>query len=271
MSDLTKRDWLEELTRKDWFILFLAILPFLIPPYASNGYIFPGKWHEVTFYALFRGIVYFVPTVYPIFKVIPILLVTALVIFGNRVRRIFNIYVALSFLTFALGQNIGTYEKYGIAICIFNLIFFLIIAAFWISEVFVSKNDFTPRRQLLWRYWVVPVAIFAFWFPSHAKTLTPYFNPAYIINSMSGMTFSSMAPVYIALLTLYYPHVNVAVLRIMSIVGMIIGIYYSLINFLYRPELLWWNGVMHIPLLALSLYGLIISNKREDKNFNRLF
>ncbi|MHC4455680.1 MAG: hypothetical protein ACYS0I_01105 [Planctomycetota bacterium] len=71
-----------------------------------------------------------------------------------------------------------------------------------------------------------------------------------------------MTPLYVGLLTLYWPRVNIVTLRLTSLVGLIIGLYNMNLNFLVRPSLLWWNGVLHIPLLVTSLYGLIISLKR---------
>jgi len=70
-----------------------------------------------------------------------------------------------------------------------------------------------------------------------------------------------MTPVYVGLLTLYWPKVNMATLRVTSLVGLIIGLY-NMLNFFIRPGRNWWNGVLHIPLLIISLYGLIISLKR---------
>ena len=64
------------------------------------------------------------------------------------------------------------------------------------------------------------------------------------------------------LLTLYWPRVNIAVLRVTSLVGLIIGLYNMYANFGIKPSILWLNGVLHIPLLVISLYGLILSLKR---------
>jgi hypothetical protein len=49
------------------------------------------------------------------------------------------------------------------------------------------------------------------------------------------------------------------VLRVTSLVGLITALNNVHLNFIVRPATLWWNGVLHIPLLVISLYGLIIS------------
>lgn len=239
--------------------MLFVLLWFVIPPYASKGYRFPEEWQDVTFHVLGKAIVYSHSELYPIFKVIPIILLMAIIVFRNKVARLFSIYVAISYVIFALGQSISLTEKYGLAICTINLVMFLIVAAVWILEAIVLQNDFTPRKRPIWKYWVVPLALLVFWSPINLKTGKPDFNPIYIFTSPAGVAFCLMTPVYVGLLTLYYPKVNMVTLRITSVVGLSIGIANMFTNFGMRPSTNWWNGILHIPLLVISLYGLIIS------------
>jgi len=55
-----------------------------------------------------------------------------------------------------------------------------------------------------------------------------------------------MTPVYLGILTLYYPKVNVVTLRLTGLLGIIIGFWNMIVNFLIMPDL-WWNGVLHLP------------------------
>ncbi|UCE99231.1 MAG: hypothetical protein JSV82_08700 [Planctomycetota bacterium] len=253
---------LERITRKWWFFLLFVLLQFTVPPYASKGYNFPDEWAEVIKHALRNPIVYSYSELYPIFKVIPIILVIGIIVFRNKVSRLFSIYVSLSYVLFAFGQSIGVTEKYGLVICTLNLTMFLIVAGFWIWEAIVLQNDFVPAKLFIWRYWVVPLAFLAFWYPINLRTGRPDFNPIYLFTNIAGMAFCTMTPFYVGLLTLYWPKVNMATLRVTSLVGFIIGLYNMHLNFIVRPGILWWNGVLHIPLLAISLYGLILSLKK---------
>jgi len=263
MTDQThKRDRLEQITRKWWFFLLFVLLWFVIPPYASKGYSFPEEWQDVAFHVLGKAVVYSYPQLYPIFKIIPILLIVSILICCNKVARLFNIYVAISYVIFALGQSISVTEKYGVAICTINLVMFLAVAALWVWEAFAVQNDFTPGKRPIWKYWVVPLALLAFWYPTNVQTGKPDFDPIYIFTSPAGVAFCLMTPVYVGLLTLYYPKVNIVTLRVTSLVGLSIGIANMFTNFLMKPSTNWWNGVLHIPLLVISLYGLIISLRR---------
>ena len=253
---------LERITRKWWFFVIFVALIFVVPPYASKGYKFPEEWGNVISHVLGRAIIYSHSELYPIFKIIPILLIVSILIFRNKVARLFNIYVALSYVLFAFGQSIAVTEKYGVAICTISIVMFLVVAAFWAWEAIVVQNDFKPARIPLWRYWVVPLAVLAFWYPLDWRTWKPDFNPVYLFTNVAGVAFCMMTPVYVGLLTLYWPKVNIATLRVTSLVGLSIGIANMFANFLVRPSVNWWNGVLHIPLLVISLYGLIISLKR---------
>ena len=129
---------------------------------------------------------------------------------------------------------------------------------FCVWEALAQKNDFTPRKQPLWKYWVVPFAFLAFWYPANSNTFMPDFNPLYIFTNAAGLFFCMMTPVYLAILTLYYPRVNMATLRVTSFVGLILAFYNILVNFVMFPEELWWNGVLHIPLITISIYAFVL-------------
>jgi hypothetical protein len=233
-------------------------MQFTIPPYASKGYKIE-EWGNVIQHALGSAIVYQHSEIYPFFKVIPIILLVCLIIFRNKVARLFAIYVALSYALFAIGQNIAITEKYGVSICTINIVMFFAVTAFWAWEAVVLKNDYTFRKLPIWRYWVVPLAVLAFWAP--ASRGRPDFNPVLLVTNGAGLAFCLMTPVYVGLLTLYWPRVNIAALRVTSLVGLIIGLYNMYANFGINPTRTWWNGVLHIPLLVISLYGLILSLK----------
>jgi len=66
----------------------------------------------------------------------------------------------------------------------------------------------------------------------------------------------------LTILTLYYPMVNIVTLRVTSLLGIIIGFWNMVVNFLFKPDILWWNGVLHLPLVFISIYAFILSFRR---------
>jgi len=253
---------LERITRRWWFFGLFVLMQFTIPPYASKGYNFPQDWGNVIFHVLSNAIVHQYSELYRIFKIIPIILLVGLIVFRNKVARLFAIYVGITYALFAIGQSIAITEQYGVSICTINVVMFLIVAAFWAWEAVVLQNDYTLRKLPVWRYWVVPLAVLAFCYPANKGR--PDFNPVYLFTNGSGLAFCLMTPVYLALLSLYWPRVNIATMRVTSLVGLIIGLYNLYANFGINPARRWWNGVLHIPLLSISIYGLILSLKRPQ-------
>ena len=259
INSISRQGKLERITRRWWFFGLFVLMQFTIPPYASKGYKIED-WGNVIMHALGNAIVYHHRWVYPYFNTIAILLLIGILVLRNKLARVFSIYVAVSYVLFAIGQSIAFTDRYGVSICTINVVMFSIVAAFWFWEAVVLQGDYGLRELPIWRYWVVPLAILAFWYP--ASRGRPDFNIVHFFTSGSGLAFCLMTPVYVGLLTLYWPRVNLATLRVTSLVGLIIGLYNMYANFGVEAARHWWNGVLHIPLLVISLYGLILSLKR---------
>jgi len=249
---------MESITRK-WWLFLLIILSQFIPLYTSKGVDITEKGELTSTIIGKDGLIYSYTFVYPIFKIIPIILVFSIFFLRNRIARLFSTYVAITYVLFAFLQNIAVTKEYGLGIVTSNLIVICIVAAFWFWEVMAQKNDFTPQKQPLWKYWVIPFAFLAFWYPANSITFLPDFNPLYIFSNAAGLFFCMMTPVYLAILTFYYPRVNIATLRITSFVGLILAFYNILVNFVMFPDQLWWNGILHIPLISISIYAFALS------------
>jgi hypothetical protein len=77
----------------------------------------------------------------------------------------------------------------------------------------------------------------------------------------AGLTFCMMTPVVLAVLTLFHPTVNLAVLRVTSFAGMLLGAV-NLIVWFGVESWGWWMGVLHIPLVAISVYAFMLAHVR---------
>lgn len=251
---------LERITRRWWFYLIILLLQ-MIPPYASKAF-GPEEFGLVIGEILSNCYVFDIDPWYPLFKILPLLLVLLVILFGNRISRIFSIYAALTYVLVAVLQSFGVSETYGFGIVLNNFIMFLLVAAFWAWEAIIQVNDYSSRKIPLWKYWVVPLAFLAFWYPVNTNTWLPDFNPIHFFSNVAGLTFCMMTPVFLALLTLFHPKVNLATLRVNSLIGIIIGLYNVSVNFVINPTEFWWNGVLHIPLLSISLYAFVLCYRK---------
>ena len=251
----------EVTTRKWWFLLLFILIGTVTPPIVTKGYD-PSKTGEIISYILRNSLIGFCSPLYPVFKILPIILVFALILFGKRVSRIFSLYGGITYLLFAFLQGIAVTDKYGFGIVTGNFILMLIVAFFWFWEVSANKNNFSPQKIQITRYWVVPLAFLAFWYPINLESRRPDFNLAYLFTNPAGLAFCTMTPIYLGMLSLYYPKVNIATLRTTSLLGLIIGLWNMVVNFILKPDILWWNGVLHLPLVFISIYALILTFRK---------
>jgi hypothetical protein len=153
---------------------------------------------DVIMEALSQPFIYAVPVLFPIAKVIPVVSVAGVIVLGNKMRRVFSVYVALLFLAIAIFQNAARTETYGLVVSTGNLILVLIVGLLWVWEVFAERNDFTPRKQPLWRWWFMPLAALALLAPADSHTLAPDFSLTRLLTSESGLTNCMMLPVILA-------------------------------------------------------------------------
>ena len=249
--------FLDRITGKWWFYVLVFAL-FMVPPYSQTG-IDRSEAPDMIIEVLSNALIYSLPALMPVFKIIPILLLIGIIVWGDRLTRPFDIYVAFTYLLFAFFQHMAFTPSYGFAIVLGNLVPIFIVAILWIWEAIVKVNDFSSPTRTLWRYWVVPFAFLAFWSPINMETFAPEFAPIYILTSTAGLTYCMMTPVYLAILTLYHPRVNLATLRVTSFIGMIIGainIVYGIGEYFGYPR---WMGVLHIPLFSISIYAFVLS------------
>ncbi len=253
-SDLTNK--FPVFFQKGWFLVVFVLLQ-LIPPYASHGY----AWQDlplVNAYILTHPIKIFSANLFPIFQLIPLLLLVAVFFLGNRVSRIFSLYVALTYFLVAFLQNISISEKYGLAICVGNVLTFLLLSGFWFWEFILPKNEFLVQKRPLWKYWPILLALVAFWGPINPGTLLPDFNPMYILTTGSGLSFCMATPLYLAILITFSGRINHRVWMATSFIGIMMSLGNMVLEFVVYPSY-WWIGVLHFPLLILSMVGFILS------------
>lgn len=198
----------------------------------------------------------------PFFHIMTLLIIALIAIFEHKIGRILAAYMGLNFIVIALAQSIGVTAKYGFVIHTGSLITSLLLGFAWIAVA--VRGDLEPSFQKvpLVRYLFLPLAILAFWSPLNAA-VQPDFNPLRLITSPDyGLTFCFTTPVFLYLLILFYPKVNDFAYRITAFNGLLYGIF-NLTHFL-NPQLR-WLGVLHLPLLILSIYALLLPRFHKRK------
>jgi hypothetical protein len=249
---------LEAVSRRWWFSLLIFILLF-IPSFTEKPHDSRDA-AQVVIAVLSHAQIYLLKAAFPLFKLLPLLLLVLLLVFKNRFSRLFSLYVSINFLLVAVLQNTAYTGQYGFTVLIGNVIYSLLIALSWLWESIIQKTDYSTVQTGFRRYWTIPLALLAFWFPIHPETLQPDFNPLYLITSEAGLTFCMLVPIYLTILLLYYPRVNPVTLRITSLAGFFIAIM-NVVQFFILNKGLVWMGILHLPQFFIALYGLILSSR----------
>lgn len=255
------QDWLTRLTGKWWFYLALFLLTF-IPAYTSKPY-GSDESAGLVIAVLSNAVIYSWKALFPVFKIAPIMIFAALAIWKNRAARAFHLYAALNFLVVGLFENMAFTRGYGFAVLIGNAAISMIIAASWFWEGVVRQSDLGRAKLTADRLWVLPLAALAFWYPINMSTLAPDFKLHYLITSEAGVTFCMMLPVYLAVMLLFLPNVNVVTLRVTSFAGVVIG-FLSAVQFFALNQGMGWMGMLHLPLLIISIYAFVLSIRMKD-------
>ena len=178
--------------------------------------------------------------------------------FRDRIGRFFSAYVGCCYLLYAIIQSIAVTNKYGVSVVTVNLVMMLFVAFVWFRDSWKGENKYT-FSNLNWKTaWLVPVAFFCLWFPMNLQNAKPDFNPAYLFSGFASLAFCPMTPVFLILLTLCRPTINMVTYRVTAMVGLIIGIY-NMGQFANPTG--FYLGIYHLPLLLISLYALLSSRQ----------
>ena len=139
-------------------------------------------------------------------------------------------------------------------------VWFLILALLWLWESIVSRNDFRIPQRQFWRYWVIPAALMVVLAPAAIIPLVGFTHIFHVhgLESHIALAFVLLTAFYLAVLTLYYPRVNLATFRVTALVGALVGTSsaacYTIMSHRSVARVLF-----HLPLVSVSLYALVLS------------
>jgi hypothetical protein len=194
----------------------------------------------------------------PIFHVLTILLVALTVWQPSKIGRVWAGYMGVNYLIIAVVQTMGTTTQYGFALHTGGMVLYGILGIVWLIVAFRDELQ-ASFRSFSWEHLVLlPLALLAFWAPyvTSGNGVQPDFNPLLLLISPDyGLTFCFTTPVFLSLLTLFYPHVNMLAYRITAFSGLLYGVF-NLTHW-FKPELR-WMGFLHLPLLIISAYALLL-------------
>jgi len=257
------QEWLESATRRWWFFLLILLLQFLPP--ATSFRFDQSRMTEIIGRIL--GSAYATNpewrALYPALNSLAIIMLVGAVVLRNRWGRVLAVYAGLSYFAQAFLQNVAYLPGLGYGIVTNSVVMFLLVAAVWFLEAFCTRTNYQAMSRRPSRAWVIPLAAVALWYPASLDTMRPDFDPTHLLNGPAALAFCLMTPSFLALLILSHPQANLVTLRVTGIVGSIVALY-NLVFLVMYFERLWWNAVLHLPLLIISIFAVVLGYRRQQ-------
>ncbi|MDH7489968.1 MAG: hypothetical protein QHH80_10730 [Anaerolineae bacterium] len=249
------------MTRRKWFYplvyLLLIVIAFL-PLYTETPYD-PRETQRVITEILQRATVPYAAWGW-IFHVLTLAAI-ALAAWNPQIgSRTLAAYFGLNHLVIAAVQTRANTPTYGYAVHTGALVANVTLGLLWLWVAWKARWYVCFRDAPRWRWVLLPLALLTFWSPlrTDGAHATPNFNPLLLLTSPDyGLAYCFMTPVLLFLLILAYPRVDRFAMRVTAFNGLLYGLFN--LNYWSNPDLV-WIGVMHIPLLALSVVALVLAH-----------
>ncbi len=245
-------DRIELLTRKRIFYLLLILIPVSLPPLTARGFGYLFELQEFSYhvaYALFDYKIFYAHWM-PILHGLILAMLLLLLLFKKRAGRAFALFVAVNFVLSVFTQATVVTYRYGRVVLTEIFLWYSAVIVLWVWEAFIQKTDFSFRGGLR-PWWLLPLAVFAFWDPDQAWN----FSPSFFIYGFAPVAFCMLTPIYLSVLVFAFPRVNLPLLRIQSFTGLIVGCISLFISLIQTPaDGVYWI-LLHAPLLIISFYA----------------
>lgn len=246
-----------------WFKFFLTVLV-ILPSYTQIVYD-PAKTTDVIAEVLANPLVASIAWILPITKALLLVAVVLPLVSDKFGQRFLLGYYAFILLIIGLMQNMSFTADYGFTWLIGNTLVQFAVLSFCLTDVLKNKTIISKQNFVKGRLWIVALMLLAFFMPysvSSTDIVYPSFTSRVLFNE-SGVTYCMITPVIIGVLLLFSKGVYKPTLSIISYVGFIFGLLNIITWFVMQTEN-WWMGVLHLPLVILSFYGLLVAHKQKS-------
>lgn len=255
---MKKTEVLESLTGKWWFYLILGVL-FFLPAYSSIKYN-PAEIPKIIVEVLKNPVIYSFPIIFPVIKVLMLIMVFKIFIGNVRTNRAFALFIFILLLAVSLFQNSAFTDDYGFVFLPGNIILQMIVAFSWLWEAVSLKNVY-PKPEDIGRKWILtPLVLLAFWFPMNSA-VNPDFSIASLFANEAMLTYCMITPILLFLLISAYPTVNIVTFRITRFVGLLFGCM-NMITWFILDRGHWWLGILHLPLFLLAVLAIFMKSRK---------
>ncbi|RCK72560.1 MAG: hypothetical protein ANABAC_1908 [Anaerolineae bacterium] len=251
------------LTERKWFyplIYFLLVIVAFLPLYTEIPYD-PRQTSQVFNEVLQRSIEPYAAWGW-VFHLLPIAALASTVWRPAMGGRALALTFGLNYLVIAATQTHAVTPNYGFTLLTGVVVACGLLAGLWLWISWKGELSLAWSRIPAWRWFLMPLAVLAFWSPMRlqGELVLPDFDPLLLLTSANySFAYCFVTPVFLFLLILAYPAVNRFALRVTAFNGLLYGLFN--LNWWSNPTAR-WLGVLHLPLLLLSLAALLLSHRR---------
>jgi len=245
------------LTEHKWFyplVYFLLIVISMWPPYAEIAYD-PRNTQDVILNILMVSTIPYQAWGW-VFHLATVAVIALAIWRPQWGGRVIAAYFGVNYLLIAALQTNATTEKYGFAVQTGALVASGLLGLLWLWVAWKDKLWVSFKNISVWRWFLLPLALLVFWSPigMEGSRAMFNFNPLLLLTSPDyGLTYCFMTPVFLFLLILCYPNLDGFAFRVTAFNALLYGLF-NLTHW-FNPDML-VMGVMHLPLLMLSLVAL---------------
>jgi len=175
----------------------------------------------------------------------------------------FSIFFGFNYLVIACVQATARTPDYGSVVLTGTLLMNLLLGLMWISVIGSHKLKVSFRAVPRWKWYLLPFALLVFWSPlkiNGSRVIADFSLLKLLASPDYGLSYCFMTPVLLYFLILFHPAVPKFALRVTAFNGILYGIY-NLTHWA-SPDTI-WLGVLHIPLLLFSIFGLVLSRRMD--------
>ncbi|MGP6174621.1 hypothetical protein [Corynebacterium sp. A21] len=264
--------------RRWWPTRALIIIAFMIPLYSSSGYA-PTETTRIITSTLRDPLI----NQWGLLRPITTGLLAAMVLLAffsaftgrNRskreeqnVARVILVAYALFLLATGFLQNMSFAGEGDFTWVLGNTLVSVIVAVVLLPDIVhrfstVRRQDFRPGMS-----WTLALGLLAFIAPyssSEAGALLPPGMGEQLLIGTSGITYCFLTPVFLAVLLCFHPGIHSGTLSVIGFAGLGFGLFNMMTWFLIQPDS-WWMGVLHLPLLILSISALAVAHQRPARS-----
>lgn len=257
MTKITSRKWFYPL------VYFVLVIIAFLPLYTERPYD-ARKTQDVIFYVLMVSTAPYAAWGW-VFHVLTLAVIGLALWKPQLGGRAVAAYFGLNYLVIAAVQTRGYTPDYGYAVITGALIASALLGLLWLWVAWKDRLRVSFKDAPRWRWLLLPFALLVFWSPTafDGMRFVPNFDPQLLLTSPDyGLAYCYMTPVFLFLLILALPYVDAFAFRVTAFNALLYGLF-NLSNWSV-PERV-WLGVMHIPLLVMSVVALGLSMRRTTQ------